>query len=748
MKQLAVALVLLLAMAAVAFAQDEPRAPEAAEEEPVRTGPDVTPFLRNLMESDLPVVLEADQINYDHQTDTYRASGNVVMRQQGTTLTADNLLLDMANHELICEGAVRVASEQGSVEADGLRVDLTRETAVMARALFVVHNEEVTYFIRGQRIEKIGPDRYLIYNGNYTTCDCGAEEADWLVEAEFIDVTFDGYAVVERGRIYIEGLAVAYVPYGVFPAKINRSTGFLWPTTGWSSDDGYHVGLPFYWNQAPHTDATLYTDWYEKRGTKLGLEQRWRYSRTWEGEATGDIIEDRIVGMRRWALSNESTFNPYRRLYIRTEANLVSDTDYPVDFSNDINARYDRFLRSDLIINNLWQDYDLNVVARHFQDLTNEDNSYTWQQYPLVMFDAISQQIGTLPVYATMEVTATDFYRPKVSEAEAFLDSLAGHNHPYTYLSEGRRLSAQPGLHAPLNFDQYATVTPYAVGIGDLYQTNDRTTDRTVTRATGELGADAFTRFERVYPFYAPVVRGIKHQIEPDLGYRYRPEVNQDDLPVFDGYDRLNELSEISYGLTNRLWMRLFDVGRRRFTTLKLTDLRVLHGYDFAEAERERDPLVLNDERRPWQPIRVEFETLATAGRWLNRILLQSATEYDTYQDEVTTFNVLGLMGTVNDDALGAEYRYHVDREGYTDIEFLSGIFRYTLQEFITVEYVTRYSFIDSYFISQTYAAELHSLQDCWRLRLQYEQHEIPKHEDITILLVDLTGLVQGATSF
>jgi LPS-assembly protein len=748
MKRVAAICLLVLALTRWGFAQEATPEPRGNGDQENQTGPDVTPFLRNLLQSDLPLVLEADQVDYDHATNTYRASGNVVLRQQDTTLTADTMLLDMANEALICDGAVTLTAPQGRVTADGLRLDLHRQTAIMARALFVVRNEDVTYFIRGKRIEKIGPDRYLIYNGNYTTCDCGAEEADWLVEGEFIDVTFDGYAVVEHGRIFIEGLPVAYMPYGIFPAKVSRSTGFLWPTTGWASDDGYHVGLPFYWNQAPYADATLYADWYENRGTKIGLEQRWEFSRTFEGEVTGNIIEDRLVGMRRWALSNESTFNPYRRLYVRTQANVVSDRDYVVDFPNDINARYDRFLRSDLIVNNLWQHYDLNVTARHFQDLTTDDNSFTWQEYPLVRLDGISRQIGPLPLYWTMQLDATNFYRPQIPDDQRTIDALQGHSHPYTFLTEGRRFTAQPELHAPLNFDQYVTLTPYATGIGDLYQSNERTEDRVVDRVTGETGARAYTRFERVFPFYAPVVRGLKHQLEPWVAYDYRPEVNQDDVPIFDGYDRLAEMSEVTYGLTNRLWMRLFDAAARRFSTIKLTDLRVMHGYDFAEEDRALNPLVPNDERRPWLPIRVEFETLATAGRWLNRILVQSTMEYSTYQDQLTTFNVLGLMGTVDDDALGAEYRYHLDRDGYVDIEFLSGMARYTLQDFITLEYITRYSFVDTYFVEQIYAAELHSLQDCWRLRFQYEEHAIPKRENIAILQVELTGLVQTATSF
>ena len=424
--------------------------------------------------------------------------------------------------------------------------------------------------------------------------------------------------------------------------------------------------------------------------------------------------------------------------------------------------RYPETWKADLRLGksfNLGQMREVELLAESFnlfnhQNVTQlETTGYyiqrgsSWSDPPTLNF-LTGVKTDTTAFGMPLNINATNFYRQKITEIERLADSLAGHSHPYTYLSEGRRFTAQPGIHAPLNFDQYLTLTPYATGIGDLYQTNDRTEDRVVTRSTGETGIEAYTRFERVFPLYDPLARGIKHQIEPHVEYVYRPSMNEDQIPIFDGYDRLDKMSAITYGLTNRLWLRLFDPSVHRFSTIKLTDLRILHGYDFAEETRALDPAVPNDERRPWLPIRMEFETLATAGRWLNRILLQSTAEYTTYQDRITTFDVLGVLGTVNDDTLGAEYRYHVDRTGFIDIEFLSGIFRYTLQEFITFEYVTRYSFLDSYFIDQIYAGELHSLQDCWKIRLQYEEHSIPRHENITQLMVDLTGLVQAATSF
>jgi LPS-assembly protein len=323
-----------------------------------------------------------------------------------------------------------------------------------------------------------------------------------------------------------------------------------------------------------------------------------------------------------------------------------------------------------------------------------------------------------------------------------------GHDRPYFFLTDGRRMTISPEIYSPLNFKQYATLTPYATGEGAFYEAADRSSRTTDDRFSGEIGARAFTRFERAFPTSYLVTRGIKHQIEPDIEYRYRPEPEQDELPIFDGEDRLAKVSEITYGLTNRLWMRLFNAPKKKFETFKLTDLRILHGYDFAEAERQLDPTDPKDERRPWRPWRAELETLASPSDWLTKILVRSDADYDAYQGEITAFNVMTAMTTADEDGVGAEYRFHRDRYGATDINFLSGLARYTLVDFITFNYLARYSFIDSYFIEQRYGVEFHSPQHCWNVNVNYERHSIPKHEDIILLMFDFTGLSQVGTSF
>ena len=84
------------------------------------------------------------------------------------------------------------------------------------------------------------------------------------------------------------------------------------------------------------------------------------------------------------------------------------------------------------------------------------------------------------------------------------------------------------------------------------------------SREIFELRSAVGTQFARVFDFPYFGLDKLKHTIEPLLEYLYIPPVDQGDLPVFDGIDRINERSLFTYGFATRLLGReRADEGRR-----------------------------------------------------------------------------------------------------------------------------------------------------------------------------------------
>ncbi len=693
-----------------------------------------------------PITLTADEISLDAANEKYSAKGSVEIRQGDIFIKADRVSIDIAGKTIDASGDCTLGNRRGQLKAPSLRLNLDEATGVIVKGSLVVYGKDNNYYFKGESIAKVGEDRFIIKKGWYSTCDCGDDEADWSIQAEEIDITLDGYAIVRRGKMYARGLPVAYLPYGVAPAKITRQSGFLAPMMGWATDDGYHFGIPYFWAIDNHVDATIYSDWYEKRGFKEGLEYRYVLSRDTSGQFDIDYINDGLYNERRWALSHEHRQRVMPRTYVRSKINTISDNDYVNDFPGDITARYDRFLRSNVIGNKLWANYDANINFEHYDDLDNEDNSYTWQKLPEVKFNALERTVADWPLAWRVDAEGVNFDRPKISAAERMFEKLDGHEHPYTRMTSGKRFELMPAAAAPMNFSKWAFFTPEVQLRETFYELPDRKSgEKSEFRHIYNARSDLFTRTERIFAVDGKYLKGLKHTIEPGAIYEYIPPVDQSDLPYFDGNDRIERRNEITAYLANRLWTRILSPGADRRMTAKAIDFRVSQTYDIHEAQRE---LLPDQDRRPFLPLHAEWESVVRPQMWLNSVVLRSDVDYDTYIDHVRSFSVLGSLGSVNDDLFSVEYRYGINELDQPAIDYISGQARYTLLELLTLSYLGRYSFLEDYYIEKKYGVELHSTQNCWHLLFEIEDREIPEDETIYRLSLDLTGLIVGRTSF
>lgn len=140
------------------------------------------------------------------------------------------------------------------------------------------------YFkITGDTIERSDGNDYKAVDALWSPCECEpGSTPDWGFTAEKITAQMEGYANLEHAVLVIKGMPVLYLPFIKVPIKEKRQSGFLLPTFTWNTQSGNIFRQPIYFDHAPNIDSTLYTDVFEKRGTRLGLELRYQ-QRTYSG---------------------------------------------------------------------------------------------------------------------------------------------------------------------------------------------------------------------------------------------------------------------------------------------------------------------------------------------------------------------------------------------------------------------------------------------------------------------------------
>jgi LPS-assembly protein len=122
-------------------------------------------------------------------------------------------------------------------------------------------------------VAMVEPGRARLEQFDFTTCD--PERPDWQLKAGRVDLDMErGTGIARHARLDFKGVPILYSPWLSFPLDDRRKSGFLYPSLGFSSDDGFDLSVPWYWNIAPNQDATLTPRLIQERGAMLGTEYR------------------------------------------------------------------------------------------------------------------------------------------------------------------------------------------------------------------------------------------------------------------------------------------------------------------------------------------------------------------------------------------------------------------------------------------------------------------------------------------
>src|SRR3954471_22309863 len=137
----------------------------------------------------------------------------------------------------------------------------------------VVGQETVVIFF-GEKIEKIGPKKYRITNGGFSTC--AQPTPRWDLHAGTVILNVDHYTMLTNALLRVKGVPMLYTPFLYYPTKReDRATGFLIPTYGASSLRGQSLHNGFFWAIDRSQDATFLYDYFSKTGQGFGSEYRY-----------------------------------------------------------------------------------------------------------------------------------------------------------------------------------------------------------------------------------------------------------------------------------------------------------------------------------------------------------------------------------------------------------------------------------------------------------------------------------------
>ncbi len=509
------------------------------------------------------------------------------------TIKADWMAYDVTLGTIKARGHVDIVSGDDRLYAEQGVVNLTRDTGTFTNA--TITREKNALHLEGKTIEKTGFNTYRIIDGWAITCKVkDGETPPWSFSSSDTKLTQGGYALMKNAKFNIKGVPVFYSPYMVVPVKNTRETGFLFPEISSSSNNGFGINLPFFYNISDSSDLTFYSEYYAKRGFMPGLEFRYVLEPDDKGTFAASFLKDDLSNPSETQYYQDTGFTHTNdeRYWIRgkidktfgdgwitrVDLDVVSDRDYLTEFYS---STYTGFSRSN-------QQF-LEAFGRGFQDKTADQrqNSISvlksWQGMSLVtdllaINDVRAVKSSPTPLWQLPQVDFTG--------ATPIKDSNFTFNWDANYVDYWRkdgvgahRIDLAPKISSPIPLGPYLE-SRAEVGLRetayDVQTYGDGTWDQgnTPTRTLYNIHTELGTTLARDFDIGMQGYKGINHKVRPYVQYDYLPDVNQNDLPSFDSIDRINPANTVTYGVDNFFTLfknaKNLDEGSKDYSYLKI----------------------------------------------------------------------------------------------------------------------------------------------------------------------------------
>ena len=671
---------------------------------------------------DAPVHMTADTLSYDEETGIALAEGNVEMVFGTRTMRADRIRYDSTTGEADLTGKVRYEDADEEFAFDRITISLDSEKGVLYNGTIRISSSN--YLIASQKIEKTGKSSFLIEKGMLTTCPCDPEP-DWKFEVRRAKVTLDKYAVGKDITFRIRGVPVLWLPWGAFPVKTTRQSGLLLPTFSSNKSRGYSLQVPYYQVINRWSDATITLEAMSHRGYRPEIEYRFVLNPKSEGAIRATMFRDRVLDDTRGRFYGENVFlsGPFTANGV---LEVPTDTNYYLDLVDNTALVNARFARSEgfVSVTGEQSEHALSIVwNKDLQGIPGPDN--TAQRVPEYTMTLLPAGIPVAGIDLSGRISATRFQRGDGN------DELRARGY-------GEVSRAIPLYRS-------FTLVPYLFAdvLGTRFEPSpgDDPSDRGgfVPGGGATLSADA----RKDIPG-----RALVHSAGVSAGFRYVPEVHQDDLPTTDRWSRLAPQSQFLFTLSQRILGVNAGAAPKEFLSF-----RIEWAYDLGGNEKSGSPYVdplapyvraLRDQidtgsGRPPEKNSAPSDIYAKIGlNPIERWRFQGEALFDPVKSSFTVGAVSGEYKKDDDHRFLVEYRLSRDLA-----EDVRGTFAWRLLRWLRLQAMASYSLMNGYLSEGGVGVSVYPRSDCWNLGFTIDRTTQP--DDTTVKLTfGLKGIGSG----
>ncbi len=491
------------------------------------------------------IQIKANDVTIQEKLGTSTFNGDVFLQRDNQILITPRATYNRNEDILNADQKFTYWDEDFVISGSSIRLQ-AKEQGIMSDLKYWLLNRRA----RGQAKKAVKESKDIIHleQTRYTTCDSHNEI--WYLSAN--TMTLDNLkeeGIATHATIHLLGVPIFYFPYLSFPTGKKRKSGFLAPNMGSSDETGTEFSIPYYLNLAPNYDATITPRIMSRRGLLMETELRYLTAKT-KGQLEIEYLRnDSALGKDRSLLLFKHQGYINKNWLASFNINKVSDIRYFEELGTNLSVASITHLeqRGDLYYKgNGW----LGVGrVQMFQTLSENPAARPYQRLPQLLFKTqLPEYNNQLNVGLNAELVRFD-RDIKIVDAPI-----------------GNRLDLKSSFSWPKRTPGTFIIPKLSFRYTNYNLDNVKTGNSNPDRLLYTFSTDSGLFFER--NLWGD---SLIQTLEPRIFYRYTPNKDQTDIPVFDtarydlsfsqlfrdnnfsGADRIDDSHQVSLGFTSRL---------------------------------------------------------------------------------------------------------------------------------------------------------------------------------------------------
>jgi len=472
-------------------------------------------------------------------------SGNVELHYEDIIIYADYIEYNEETQEIIANGNVSIHMPNQVISGKEIIFNLKTRRGEILDAYGMI---QPTTFYEAKKLSKIDEDLYQFNKATLTTCTQPVPR--WKFTCSKGKFKKDEYLELKNSVLWLKKIPVFYLPYLKYPLK-KRSTGFLAPELGYSAYKGYIVSEAFYWAIKRNMDATFNFDYFSLQGIGTGLEFRYILS----PDARGNLNFYFLNYLYRPEYNYDYVLRFQHNQNLFYDFKLVANIDHQSslyflkEFDNNFSrATISTYISQAYLYKN-WTNLNFYLRAdRYVTYFSRIDKSLVIYHFPQLNINLLRTKIIE-PFYFSFSTSFDRVYR---SYGQT------------TYGTD--RFRFNPSLSIPFSKIPWLSLNTI-FSLRQIYYLNyRRKTDSEIFKLSDEPISKRYyiiridllgPTFYRIYygPENTPFEK-FKHIIEPQISYQYSAKYESSKRwMLFDYYD-YPSYHQLKYSLTNRLLIK------------------------------------------------------------------------------------------------------------------------------------------------------------------------------------------------